>query len=356
MQTLCLAWMRTATRGAIFPRLPIGRTPLLLLLATLLFAGNCAHAELKELVIAQQPGIGYLNLMVMQDKKLIEKYAQQTGLGDLKVTWQAIPSGQAMNEALNADKLHIAAGGVAPLIFAWANSQGKQDYKGIASLNTMPLLLNTKNPNIKSLADFTDKDKIAMPAVKTSIQAVTLQMAAAAAFGDANWSKLDALTVTMSHPDATKKMLDPANNEITAHFSAPPFQYQQLKNPAIHTVTSSYDVLNGVSSFNVLWASSKFANENPKLLSAFLKALEEATTFIRADRNAAAELYIRVSKEKATPKEVADFLSDPFIEYTLTPKNVWRYSNFMARNGVIKVRPASWRDLFFANIHDKSGS
>jgi NitT/TauT family transport system substrate-binding protein len=315
-----------------------------------------ARAELTELVIAQQPGIGYLNLIIMQEKKLIEKHAKAAGLGDVKVTWQAISGGSAMTDALNSGKLHIAAGGVAPLIFAWANSQGKQGYKGIASLNTMPLYLNTKNPNVKTVADFTDKDRIALPAVKVSIQAVTLQMAAAQAFGDANWNKLDALTVTMSHPDASKKMLDPANTEITAHFSAPPFQYQQLKNPAIHTVTTSYDVLNGVSSFNVLWASSKFASENPKLLAAFIAALDEATTFIRSDRDAAAALYITFSKEKTTPKEIVDFLSDPYIEYTLTPKNVWRYSNFMARIGAIKVRPTSWRDLFFPNIHDRSGS
>jgi len=315
-----------------------------------------AAAELKELVIAQQPGIGYLNLMVMKEQKLIEKHAAAAGLGDVKVTWEAISSGAAMNEALNAEKLHIASGGVAPLIFAWANSQGKQDYKGIASLNTMPLYLNTKNPNIKSVADFTDKDKIALPAVKSSIQAVTLQMAAAAAFGDANWSKLDALTVTMSHPEATKKMLDPANSEISAHFSSPPFQYQQLKNAGIHTVTTSYDVLNGVSSFNVLWASSKFARENPKLLDSFIKALDEATQFVRANRDAAAALYLRVSKESTSPKEIVDFLSDPYIEFTLTPKNVWRYSNFMAKTGAIKVRPTSWRDMFFPNIHDRSGS
>ena len=326
-----------------------------LALAAFCICGSAA-AELKELVIAQQPGIGYLNLMIMQDKKLIEKHAKAAGLGDIKVTWQAISGGPAMTEALNTEKLHIAAGGVAPLIFAWANSKGKQEYKGIASLNTMPLYLNTKNPNVKSVADFTDKDKIALPAVKSSIQAVTLQMAAAAAFGDANWNKLDAFTVTMSHPDASKKMLDPANTEITAHFTAPPFQYQQLKNAGIHTVTTSYDVLNGVSSFNVLWASSKFASENPKLLAAFIQALDEATEFIHRDRDAAAALYIRVSGEKTTSKELANFLSDPFIEYTLTPKNVWRYSNFMARIGAIKVRPTSWRDMFFPNIHERSGS
>ncbi len=270
-----------------------------------------AAAELKELVIAQQPGIGYLN-----------QHAQAAGLGDVKVTWQAIFRGSAMTEALN----------------------------------TMPLYLNAKNPSIKSLADFTDKDRIALPAVKTSIQTATLQMAAAQGFGDANRGKLDALTVTMSHPDATRKMLDAANTEISAHFNAPPFQYQQLENPAIKTVTSSYDVLTGVSAFNVLWASGKVAKENPTLLAAFIEALDEATTSIRADRDGAAALYIRVSKEKASPKEITDFLSNPYIEHTLTPTNVWRYSNFMARTGVIKVRPTSWRDLLFPNIHERSGS
>lgn len=358
MPTFCPAWLPAfAGSGArsLVARLCRLFFPALLgaLLACL---SPPAAAELNELVIAQQPGIGYLNLIVMKEQKLIEKHAKAAGLGDIKVTWQAINSGQAMNEALNTDKLHIAAGGVAPLIFAWANSQGKQNYKGIAALNTMPLFLNTKNPAIKSIADFTDKDKIAMPAAKTSIQAVTLQMAAAAAFGEANWGKLDALTVTMPHPEASKKMLDASNSEISAHFTAPPFQYQQLKNAGIHTVTTSYDVLNGVSSFNVLWASSKFATENPKLLAAFIKALDEATNYIHTDREAVAALYIKVSGEKASVKDIADFLSDPYIEYTLTPKNVWRYSNFMARIGAIKVRPASWRDMFFANIHTRSGS
>jgi NitT/TauT family transport system substrate-binding protein len=361
MFTLCPPPLR-----ALFCAGSRGRSPLAflstlfslpMLLGTVLACSSPpAAAELKELVIAQQPGISYLNLIVMKEQKLIEKYAKAAGLGDVKVTWQAINSGQAMNEALNTEKLHIAAGGVAPLIFAWANSQGKQNYKGIAALNTMPLYLNTKNPAIKTIADFTDKDKIAMPAAKTSIQAVTLQMAAAAAFGEANWAKLDPITVTMSHPDASKKMLDKDNSEISAHFTSPPFQYQQLKNAGIHTVTTSYDVLNGVSSFNVLWASSKFADENPKLLAAFVKALDEATNFIHSDHDAVAALYIRVSGEKTTVKELADFLSDPYIEYTLTPKNVWRYSNFMARTGAIKVRPASWRDMFFVNIHERSGS
>jgi len=327
------------------------------ILSTALFAvASGAHCQqLKELAIAKQPGIGYLNLMILEDRKLIEKHAREAGLGEIKVTWSLYTSGVVMNEALGSGKLHIASGGVAPLIFAWANSQGKQDYKGIAALNTMPLYLNTRNPNVKTVADFTDKDRIAMPAIKTSIQAITLQMAAAQAFGNANFSKLDAITVALSHPEATKKLLDPAS-EITAHFGAPPFQFEQLKDQKIKTVTSSYDVLVGVSSFNVVWASSQFAKDNPKLLDAFVKALEEATQLIYRDREAVAALYLKLSGDKTPRAEIVDFLSNPFIEYTLTPKNIWRYSNFMARTGTIKMRPASWRDMFFPNIHQLMGS
>ena len=41
--------------------------------------------------------------------------------------------------------------------------------------------LNTANPDIKSIKDFTERDRIAVPSIKVSVQAVLLQMAAAAA-------------------------------------------------------------------------------------------------------------------------------------------------------------------------------
>jgi NitT/TauT family transport system substrate-binding protein len=322
--------------------------------ACLLLASAVVQAQqLKEFTIAKQPGIGYLNLVIMEEKKLIEKHAAALGLGEIKVNWAGFNSGTAINEALNTGKLHIASGGVAPLIIGWSNSQG--NIKGLAALNTMPLFLNTKNPNVKSVAEFTEKDRIAMPAARTSIQAITLQMAVAQAFGEANFSKLDAITVGMPHPEANKKLLDPAS-EITAHFGAPPFQFAQLKDSKIKTVTSSYDVLVGVSSFNVVWTRAEIVRDNPKLIDAFMKALEEATRFARTDREAAAAIYVKLTGDKTPIPELVNFLSNPFIEYTMTPKNIWRYSNFMAKTGTIKLRPTSWKDLFFPNIHAQLGS
>jgi NitT/TauT family transport system substrate-binding protein len=321
--------------------------------AAWLFAAS-AVAEMSEIKVAQQYGISYLPLMVMEEQKLIEKHAKAAGV-DVTVGWAKFAGGNVMNDALLSNSLQFASGGVAPLVTLWARTKGNLDVKAVSAINSMPLYLNTRNPNVKSLADFTDKDRIALPAVKVSIQAITLQMAAEKAFGEGQQNKLDPLTVTMAHPDAQTALLSGAS-EIDAHFSSPPFQYQQLKRPGIHTVLNSYDVLGGSATFNVVWTTSKFRNENPKLYDAFVRALEEATAFINRDRKAAAETYLRMSKDKDSVGDILAMLNDPQIVYTTTPQNVMKYVNFMLKTGAIKVKPESWKDLFFPNAQSLPGS
>ena len=314
----------------------------------------CARAEMSEIKVAQQYGIGYLPLMIMEEQKLIEKHAKANGV-DVRVDWAKFAGGNVMNDALLSNSLQFASGGVGPFVTLWAKTRGNLDVKAVGAINSMPLYLNTRNPAVKSLKDFTDKDKIALPAVKVSIQAVTLQMAAEKAFGEGQQNKLDSLTVSMSHPDAQVALLS-GQSEVTAHFGSPPFQYQQLKNPAVHTVLSSYDVLGGPATFNVVWTTSKFRSENPKLYDAFVKALDEATALINKDKHWAAEAYLRMSKDKASLKEIEDMLNDPAIVFTTTPQNVMKYVAFMTKIGSIKNPPDSWKDMFFPNAQNLPGS
>lgn len=323
--------------------------------ATLVALPPLAQAELTEIKVAEQYGISYLPLMIMEEQKLVEKHAKANGIPDLKVGWAKFAGGNVMNDALLSNSLQFASGGVAPFVTLWARTRGNLDVKAVAAINSMPMLLNTRIPNVKTLRDFTDKDRIALPAVKVSIQAITLQMAAEKAFGDGQQGKLDPLTVTLSHPDAQTALLS-GQSEITAHFGSPPFQYQQLKNPAIHTVLNSYDVLDGPGTFNVVWTSSKFRAENPRIYDAFVKALDEAIGQINADRRAAAEAYLRISKDKDTVQDILAMLSDPAIVFTTTPQSVMKYVDFMLKTGSIKVKPDSWKDLFFPNVHALSGS
>jgi NitT/TauT family transport system substrate-binding protein len=312
------------------------------------------QAELAEIKVAQQYGISYLPLMLMEEQKLIEKHAKAAGV-DVKVGWAKFAGGNVMNDALLSNSLQFASGGVGPLVTLWARTKGNLDVKAVSAINSMPLYLNTRNPNVKTIKDFTDKDRIALPAVKVSIQAVTLQMAAEKAFGEGQQGKLDALTVSLSHPDAQVALLSGAS-EITAHFGSPPFQYQQLEKAGIHTVLNSYDVLGGPATFNVVWTTSKFRSENPRLYDAFVKALDEATAIINQDKKAAAEAYLRISKDKDTVADILAMLNDPAIVYTTTPQNVMKYVDFMNKIGSIKVKPDSWKDLFFPNIHGAAGS
>jgi len=324
------------------------------LVAAIALLAPSLHAELAEIKVAQQFGISYLPLMLMEEQKLIEKHAKAAGV-DVKVGWARFAGGNVMNDALLSNSLQFASGGVGPLVTLWARTKGNLDVKAVSAINSMPLYLNTRNPNVKTIKDFTEKDKIALPAVKVSIQAVTLQMAAEKVFGEGQQNKLDALTVSLSHPDAQVALLSGAS-EITAHFTSPPFQYQQLEKPGIRTVLSSYDVLGGPATFNVVWTTSKFRSENPKLYDAFVKALDEATAIINKDKKAAAEAYLRISKDKDTVADILAMLNDPAIVYTTTPQNVMKYVDFMNKIGSIKVKPDSWKDLFFPNVHGAAGS
>ncbi|OBS10844.1 ABC-type nitrate/sulfonate/bicarbonate transport system, periplasmic component [Acidihalobacter prosperus] len=304
---------------------------------------------------AQQYGVGYLPLMVMRHNHLIQKYAAQSGIHDVKITWSTFGGGAAMNAALLSGNLDFASGGVGPLLKIWDKTQGIYDVHGVAALNSLPNLLNTTNPNVHSIADFTDKDRIALPAVKVSIQAITLQMAAAKEWGDKHYDKLDHLTVSMKHPDAMAALLS-GGGQIDAHFTSPPYSVEELADPKVHTVLSSYQVLGGKSTFNTLWASAKYRKEHPKMFDAVFKALQAADRFIKAHPEEAAQIYIEEAHSKLPKKLIVSIITNPENEFTTTPKNIMKYADFMYKTGSIKHLPKSWKDVFFKNVWNEPGS
>ncbi|MDA8109220.1 MAG: ABC transporter substrate-binding protein [Betaproteobacteria bacterium] len=313
------------------------------------------RAEVGEVRIAQQYGVAYLPLMYMEHQKLLEKHAKEAGLGDVKVKWATFAAGNVMNDAPLSGTLDFASGGIAPLITLWAKTRGNLDVRGVCAMSTMPLYLNTRDASVKSIKDFTGKDRIALPAVKVSFQAVNLQMAAAKAFGKEHYAELDRLTVSLKHPDGMAALLSPAS-EITAHFTAPPFQYQELEHPGIHTVLDSYKIVGGPHTFTVVWATDAFRRKNPKIYRAFLAAFKEAIAEINRDKTAAAANYIKWADYKGPQDLPLKVLDDPQVKFTMTPLKVTTYADFMYGIGSIKVKPKSWKDLFFPEVHGLPGS
>lgn len=324
--------------------------------AVLALSTGAARAETNEIRAAQQYGLSYLPLMIMEDSKLVEKHAKAAGLGDMKVSWVKLGGPSAMNDALLSGGLDFATGGVPSLVTLWSKTKGSSlQVRGVGALNNMPVELVTTNPNVKTIRDFTDRDKIAVTSVKVSTQALLLQMAAAREFGEDNYTKLDHLTVSMPHPDAMTALLS-NSGALTAHFSSPPFQYQELKAPGVRMVISNYDILGGPATFNVVWAGSKFHDANPKSYAAFVAALEEAVEIINRDKRAAADAYKRMTGTKETTEELYAMLTDPLVEMTLTPNQTMKTAAFMHKVGTIKVKPTVWTEMFFSNVHNRPGS
>jgi len=315
-----------------------------------------ASAQVPEIRLARQFSMGYLQLNVMDHQRLIEKHARLMGIPEVKVTWQVFNGPAAMNDALLSGNIDIASGGVPGLLVVWAKTKGTpQEIRGITALSSQPILLNSRKPGIKTIAAYKDGDKIAVPAVKSSIQAILLQMAAAKLWGAKDFARLDPLTVSMTPPDSTIALLSP-NSEVTSVFSVPPFQYQQLENPDIRTIMSSYDIMGGSHTFTVAWTSAKFRDANPVLYKALIAALKEATDIVNKDKAAAGTLWIEDSKSKLPPDMVAKIVAGPKVNWTLTPEATMKFADFMTAVGTLKVKATTWKDYFFPEVHDLKGS
>jgi NitT/TauT family transport system substrate-binding protein len=315
-----------------------------------------AAAETPEIRLARQFSMGYLQLNVMEHQQLIEKHAKALGIPEVKVSWYTFNGPTAVNEALISGNIDVGSGGVPGLLTLWARSKGTpQEVRGISALSSQPFLLNTRDPAIKSIGDFKDSDRIAVPAVRSSVQAITLQMAAAKTFGVKDFAKLDPLTISMSPPDATIALMK-GGAQISAAFSVPPFQYQQLESPDIHTVLNSFEVMGGSHTFTAVWAQAKFRDGNPVLYKALIAALKEATNIVNKDKRAAAALWIEDSKSKLQIEMVGNIVAGPQVKWTLVPENTMKYADFMASVGTLKVKAESWKDYFFPEIYDVNGS
>ncbi len=311
-------------------------------------------AQAEPVRIARQFGISYLPLILMQDAKLLEAEGRARGL-DLTPEWITFTGGPPINDALISGSIDLASGGVGPMLTIWGRTRGNLRVKGVAALCAMPIWLNTSNPAIRSVADFTERDRIALPGVKVSIQAVVLQMAAQQAFGPGQQNRLDPLTVSMGHPDGQAALLG-GKTEINAHFTAAPYMYDELASPGIRRVLNSYDVLGGPHTFNVVWATTRYHDSRPEVIAAFTAALDRAMAMIPANPVEAAAVWVRSERSRLSAEDAAEMIQRPENQWTTTPKKVMDFAAFMHATGTLTQLPESWRDLFFPGAHGLDGS
>jgi len=302
-------------------------------------------------------GVGFLPLLVMEKYQLIEKYAKQAGIANLHVRWINLGGPSVMNDALLSGSVDFIAAGPPAFLTLWDKTRGSIKVTGVAAMTSLPMYLNARPDRLKKLDDITDRDRIAVTAIKVSIPALIMQMYARQKYGASQVTRFDKYTVTMTHPDGVIALLS-GSSAIDAHFTSPPFHQRERKDPRIHTILTSDDVMGGSTTFTMVSTTSRFREQNPKVYSAVLKAMDEANRLIVADKQTAAQILISsTTGEKGfSVSEIVEVLSDPHIRFTTTPENVMKYADFMHTIGSIKNRPASWKDLFFPEIHGAPGS
>ena len=311
--------------------------------------------EKSEINITRQPGIIYLPSHIMEKQKLIEKHAEKLGVPNLKINWLLLSGGGNQTDQLLSGNVDVVNTGVGNLLLLWDRTKG--GVKGIVANSALPLTLVTRNPKIKTLKDYGPDDRIAVPTLKVSTQAILLQMACEKIFGPDQMGKLDPNMVQLGHPDAAIAMSNP-QHEITSHFGAPPFPYIELKTvPGAHVVITSPEIIGGPLTQSQFFTTTKFADANPKVIAAIKAASLEAIDYIKKDTRGAVEIYREVMHDKTSTEELLDMLKQPgMMDWVAAPQGTMKFAAHLYKTGTLKTMPKAWTDYYLPVTHDLPGN
>ena len=318
---------------------------LLVLLCLLIIIGSTltpmlyAAPRVEELKIAGQFGLVYAPLMVARKMKIFEKYG-------LKPVWKEYGSGGAVREALVSGEVDVGFMGIPPFLIGW--DKGCQ-WKVACGFVVIPVGLVTYDPNIKSLKDFKPEDKIAVPS-PGSVQHILLAMAAEQELGSPN--ALDNNIVAMPHPDGAAALI--SKKGIKAHFTTPPYLFEELLQPGFYLVTHDIAIFGHPFSFNVGVASERFHDRRPVAYSCFVNAIAEAMAWINSNKEEAAKML--APEFQLTPEKTLQYLTWEGMNYTTAPYGLMGFAEFMKKAGYISRVPQSIDEIAFPNMTAIIGS
>ena len=334
----------------------MGRTTRVIIAALVAnLAASQAFAETGRLRLGIQYGLTYLIPTVMQREKMVEAEARKQGLGEVETVWTRTAGGPQLNDAILSGNLDLAFTGSTSFLNLWDKSRGKL-VRALFGYGHMSFVLATNNPNVRTVADFTDKDRIAVPAVGSSTPAMFLQMAAEKAFGPEGMRRLDPLTVSRAHPDAVAALL--SNTESTAHFASPPFAQIEAADPRIHAVLRTEDVVGQPVSNGIIYATEAFYAANPTLMKVLRAALQQAVDLINGDPKRAAEIYLAANPGGTLSlQQVIDIIREPSTGWEITPLGTMMIARHMKKTGQLQSPlPEDWKQFFFPIAHDLPGN
>jgi NitT/TauT family transport system substrate-binding protein len=156
--------------------------------------------------------------------------------------------------------------------------------------------------------------------------------------------------------DAVAAMAQPTH-EVNSDFATPPFLYIEREMPGVRTVITMKEILGEKGTIGTLATTTRFRTEKPQLYAVLVAALKEAMATIATDKGRAVDGYIGATGDKKTTREMLlKIANDPDVEFTMTPRAMKSYAEFMYKTGTIKRLPETWSDLFFEEARGLGGS
>jgi len=303
----------------------------------------------------QQRGLLYLPVDEMVSGGILQQEATKFGLGKVEATAKTLSGPAPVIDALLSGSADYGTAALPSLLTLWDKTHGTpNEVKAVGTVSNGAMVLYTINPNIKTIADFTEKDRIAVPSVRISFNAMMLEMAAEKLWGDPH--RLDHLTVGLGHPDAVAALsAGYGSATITAHIAVQPFTARGLKLPGAHVIADSREVFGGPLTQITRLATKQTKEKNPTLFKAVANALDESIKVANTDKRAAAILWKKAQNASESVDDLVELLSDPGFEFTSQPHRIAYFAAFLNRIGSMKAKVGDWKELFWETAYDQKG-
>ncbi len=303
----------------------------------------------------QQRGLLYLPVDEMVSGGILQQEATKLGLGKVDASVKTLSGPAPVIDALLSASADYGTAALPSLLTLWDRTHGTpNEVRAVGTVSNGAMVLYTINPNVKSIKDFTDQDRIAVPSVRISFNAMMLEMAAEKIWGDPH--KLDHLTVGLGHSDAVAALsAGYGKASIDAHIAVQPFTSRGLKIPGAHVIADSREVFGGPLTQITLLATKQTKEKDPNLFQAVANALDEAIKVANKDKHAAAVLWKKANNASESIEELVTLLDDPGFEFTAEPHRIAFFAAFLNRVGGIKSKVDDWKQLFWETAYNRQG-
>ena len=296
-----------------------------------------AAGDPVSVTIAYQPGLAYAPLVLLKQHGTLEKAFPHT-----KIAWTSVSGGSAVRDGIIAGQIQLGVAGTAPFLIGWSH---EPSFRILCGVSAFDIWLVSKDPSIKTIRDIKPGMKIGTPDLAGS-NAIILQMACQREFG--NPHQLDGNIQPMPHPQAVQAL---ESGQIAAHFSTPPFQFEETAAGA-HVILRSVDVI-GPATFTEVLTTDSFGAQYPGFVTAFYRATTGESRAIKSNPSAAARELSASSNGKVTAAKMQSWLSHEATGYGTTPRGVLKYAAFMKQLGEIPAVPSSMAVVTLPELRNK---